>query len=87
MKFNKSIYPDEMKDRLEEAVINSAEGQIRDRIEDSGIKCDKCGSDNLKAKVVSGDGNNYQNNVICSDCDYMKEVEVEVSDLKSSSVF
>lgn len=87
MKFNKNIYPDEMKDKLEEAVINSAEGHIKDKIQEEDMACGECGSDNLEAEIVRQDGNDYRNNVVCNDCDSVKQVEVEVSDLKSNSVF
>lgn len=86
MNFDKEIYPSDMQDRLEEAVINSAENCVKERIAEKEMSCDDCGSEDLEAEVRNMEGEEYSQKAVCADCGEEKEIEVKLDDLRSAPV-
>lgn len=81
MHFNKQIYPEEMQDKLERAVENSAENFIQNKINEEDPSCGECGSESLEPEVENSQ-KEFCETAVCSDCGNTVEFDVEPGDLK-----
>ncbi|MFB6116418.1 MAG: hypothetical protein ABEK10_02790 [Candidatus Nanosalina sp.] len=83
MDFNKEIYPDQIKEKLEKAVINSAENYVEAKIAEEEMKCRECSSQNLEAEVNHESTSSYSQKAVCSECGTERSIEVDTGDLSS----
>lgn len=87
MEFDKDVYPDEMKEKLEKAVMNSAKNYVDSEIQEKEMKCGECGSDQLEPEVSKGKDDEYAEKAVCIECGSKQDVNVDISDLRSASIF
>ncbi len=86
MEFDRELYPEEMRDRLEKAVRNSAENYLERKVKEESFECSECGKKDFKPVVKKNEGN-YKEEVICNSCGNEREINVEIGDFKSSIHF
>lgn len=86
MDFDKELYPEKMRDRLEKAVKNSAEKHINAKLNEEESKCGECGHDELKP-VIKKQGNKYNEKVQCKNCGKRRQINVELKNLSSFEHF
>lgn len=87
MEFDKEVYPDEMKEKLEEAVMNSAENYVDSEIREREMNCENCGSEELEPEVSREEQGSYTEKAVCSECGSEQNIQVDISDLRSASIF
>jgi superfamily II helicase len=87
MDFDRELYPEQMRDKLEKAVKNSAENYVDDIIKEEEPVCDNCGSEEFSPKIEKKEGKEFDETAVCNSCGEEKSFEVNVKDLKDASPF
>lgn len=78
------LYPEPVRDKLEDAIKQSVDGYINKEIRENNLECPECGETSSFDSQVESDGNgNYNESAICAGCGEEVDVEVKIGDLRS----
>ena len=77
------MYPEDVRDRLEDAIRNSVDEYVKKEIREKNIECPECGSRKFSADVEKKGRGGFSEKAVCKECSERVDIEVEVGDLRS----
>jgi transcription elongation factor Elf1 len=77
------MYPEGVRDQLEDAIKTSVDEYVQKEIREKNVECPECGSMEFSAEVEKKGGGEFDEKAVCDSCEERVDIEVEVGDLRS----
>ncbi len=83
MKFKQEMYGEDAGEQISQALHQTVKKLVSRRIDDMDIKCQACGSEELRPEAENPDEEKVRGYCKCTECGERKNIDIDYKDLNS----